>query len=100
MRRLQEAVQRAPHRAPAPLHAPAATRVVQNDAGAERPGFGLKSMIGRMTGHGAGQGEPAPQPRVQPPVQAAAPARPVDETPSDPEQDRIEIPAFLRRQAN
>ncbi|MEM8692640.1 MAG: cell division protein FtsZ [Pseudomonadota bacterium] len=62
----------------------------------ERPRFGINSLINRMTGHGDHASDaPAPQPRQQPPVsRQAAPA--ADEA----EQDRIEIPAFLRRQAN
>ncbi len=61
-----------------------------------RVGFGLNSLIGRMTGHAEGQ-RPAQQPqmRQQPAVQAAQP-----EVETDEEADRIEIPAFLRRQAN
>ena len=61
--------------------------------------FGINSLINRMTGHG----EVAPQPaaRQQPPVQnrAAAPSA-VPQDKADPDQERIEIPAFLRRQAN
>ncbi len=59
---------------------------------AEKPRFGINSLINRMTGHGD---EPA-APRVQnPPVQSHA-----TDDDIDPEQERIEIPAFLRRQAN
>jgi len=58
-----------------------------------------------MTGHS----EPAAErpvreqptmarPATQPPAQPAAPAD--VEAGADPEQERIEIPAFLRRQAN
>jgi cell division protein FtsZ len=74
--------------------------------GGERPRFGINSLINRMTGTQEGEGLPraatAPQPsRQQPPVQrqqtAAAPQPRQD---ADPEQERIEIPAFLRRQAN
>ena len=66
-------------------------------AGENKPRFGINSLINRMTGH-AGQAEPAaqPQPRQQPPVQA----RGYQEPAVDPEQERVEIPAFLRRQAN
>ncbi|GAA6207227.1 cell division protein FtsZ [Cognatishimia sp. WU-CL00825] len=56
----------------------------------ERPRFGINSLINRMTGHAAeAQAQPA---RQQPSVQAAPE--------EDAEQERIEIPAFLRRQAN
>ena len=68
---------------------------------AERKGFGINSLINRMTGHAADtphaqQASPA---RQQPPVQAPDVAsRPHEDANED--QDRIEIPAFLRRQAN
>ncbi|WP_299349836.1 cell division protein FtsZ [uncultured Shimia sp.] len=61
----------------------------------KRGGFGLNSLIGRMTGHGEAPRPAQPQMRQQPTVQAAQPEAEMDE-----EQDRIEIPAFLRRQAN
>lgn len=64
-------------------------------AGAERPRFGINSLINRMTGQGAEQAaqpeqryEPQPRPAREPEQQA------------DPDQERVEIPAFLRRQAN
>jgi cell division protein FtsZ len=69
--------------------------------GARKPNFGIGSLIGRMTGHGAdtpadhgGQAV-----RQQPPVQQRETA-PQTQAPADPNQERIEIPAFLRRQAN
>ena len=62
---------------------PAAERV-QPAAPARRPGIG--SLIGRMTGGAeGGHGHPAPQSDY------------VEEAPHD---ERIEVPAFLRRQAN
>ncbi|WP_457646243.1 cell division protein FtsZ [Profundibacter sp.] len=62
-------------------------------AATDKPRFGINSLINRMTGHGeAGQETPA---RQQPPVQS-----PAAEAEVDPEQERVEIPAFLRRQAN
>ena len=62
----------------------------------EKPRFGINSLINRMTGHGEDAAAPkAPMPREQPGMQ-----RPSAETEIDPEQERIEIPAFLRRQAN
>ncbi|MBE9639692.1 cell division protein FtsZ [Salipiger mangrovisoli] len=75
---------------------------------AEKPRFGINSLINRMTGnghHGHEQQQPqpaapaAPQARRQPPMQAQRPA-PAPAPEEAPEQDRIEIPAFLRRQAN
>ncbi|SLN39953.1 cell division protein FtsZ [Roseisalinus antarcticus] len=59
----------------------------------ERPRFGINSLINRMTGHAE---QPNPQ-RRQPQVSAL---RQDEEAEADPEQERIEIPAFLRRQAN
>ncbi|SDX37866.1 cell division protein FtsZ [Litoreibacter albidus] len=65
---------------------------------AEKPRFGINSLIGRMTGAAEDEGRaPAPQ-RHQPQV-ASAPA-PKPQAKADPEQEKIEIPAFLRRQAN
>ena len=84
--RLQAAVNRAPAQR-APLETPSV-------AEGEKPRFGINTLINRMTGSGASQ--EAPQ-REQPQV------RPLREEPAaevDPDQERIEIPAFLRRQAN
>ena len=89
--RLQAAVDRAPRPLPTRIegHAP-------EPAAAEKPRFGINSLIGRMTGQqGEAQAPRAQKPRVQPPVHAAEHA-----PEADPEQERIEIPAFLRRQAN
>ncbi len=78
------AVQRSPAQAPAAKPA------------AERPRFGIGSLINRMAG---GHADPTPeraQPaRQQPPVTAYD-----DEPELSADQERIEIPAFLRRQAN
>jgi cell division protein FtsZ len=61
---------------------------------AERSRFGINSLINRMTGHGEAA-RPAMQ-RQQPQMNAYE-----DELENQPqEDDRIEIPAFLRRQAN
>ena len=74
----------------------------------EKPRFGINSLINRMTGHEQAQKPAAPQAaapqqaprpaaaaRVQPQVSSAQPQQ-------QPyaDQERIEIPAFLRRQAN
>ena len=74
-------------------------QAVASDAADERPRFGINSLINRMTGHAEG-GQPA-APRQQPQMQnrASAPAA-VPQDQDDPDQERIEIPAFLRRQAN
>ena len=58
---------------------------------AERPRFGIGSLINRMSGAAA---EAVPG-RSQPPVTAYD-----DEQDMATDQDRMEIPAFLRRQAN
>ncbi len=85
MQRLQAAVEKSPAAAPA--------RPAPEPIAEERPRFGINSLIGRMTGHAQ---EAVAQPaRQQPSVQAAEP-----EMEQDPDQERIEIPAFLRRQAN
>ncbi|MCF6445239.1 cell division protein FtsZ [Nereida sp. MMG025] len=91
--RLQAAVTKVPTRdVPAAPAAPAA------EADADRPRFGINSLIGRMTGGAEGGERAAPTPmREQPPVQNQ---RYEEEQAADPEQERIEIPAFLRRQAN
>jgi cell division protein FtsZ len=65
-------------------------------AAASKPRFGIGSLINRMAGH-LEQAGPATAPtgRAQPPVTAYD-----DDHDPDTDQDRIEIPAFLRRQAN
>ncbi|MCO4846533.1 MAG: cell division protein FtsZ [Yoonia sp.] len=84
MARLQAAVSKAPgHRSAA---APAV-------AEGERPRFGINSLINRMTGAAADAQPEREQPQVTPIYE-----EPIAE--ADPEQERIEIPAFLRRQAN
>ncbi|MEO0989388.1 MAG: cell division protein FtsZ [Pseudomonadota bacterium] len=84
--RLQAAVRKQP-----------GARSEDDEAQADKGRFGINSLIGRMTGH---QGEaPGGAPRQQPPVRGAGQPR-VQEEEADPEQERIEIPAFLRRQAN
>ena len=90
--RLQAAVNR-PGLGRAERPAPAAPVAAAHDA--EKPRFGINSLINRMTGHG-GDGQAQPQ-RQQPQVTAL---RDAPEAGADPEQERIEIPAFLRRQAN
>ena len=95
--RIQQAASRAgrplaaPERTPAPP-APATTAARR----------GINSLIGRMTGHPS-EPDPrfAPTPRRPVAVQPQRAAEPARHEPDDEaEQDRIEIPAFLRRQAN
>ncbi len=97
LERLQAAAQR--------VSPGAARRVASAEAApkpaAERKGFGINSLINRMTGQ-AGEA-PAPaaptpvrqQPQLQQPEAAARP-----QSAPEADQERIEIPAFLRRQAN
>jgi cell division protein FtsZ len=74
---------------PAPVPAPAPVM-----AGATKPRFGIGSLINRMAGH-LEVAPPAVAGRAQPPMTSYD-----DEHEIDNDQDRIEIPAFLRRQAN
>ncbi len=92
--RLQSAVHKAPQTA---RPTPVADRAAAPQG--EKARFGINSLIGRMTGHhGETAARPASQPaRRQPPVTTHSEAPEMD---VDPDQDRIEIPAFLRRQAN
>ncbi|MDG1449681.1 MAG: cell division protein FtsZ [Ascidiaceihabitans sp.] len=87
-------------RAAAERAAPSAAPAPRQDAEADRPRFGINSLINRMTGQ-TDHRQPEPQVvRHQPPVQqqAAVATQPAEAV--DPDQERIEIPAFLRRQAN
>ncbi|MEZ5778250.1 MAG: cell division protein FtsZ [Paracoccaceae bacterium] len=100
--RLQAAVNRAPgqqqpaQQAAARPAAPSAPQ--QPKAGAPGARFGINTLLNRMAGHG----HETPPERQTPQVRVQPKANPVyDEEPEpDPEQERIEIPAFLRRQAN
>ena len=86
--RLRAAVAKQPD---TPRHAP---RTVESLPQHEpRPRFGIGSLISRMAGSGGGEGAQAA--RVQPPMQSYD-----DEPAQRATDDRIEIPAFLRRQAN
>ncbi|WP_372892636.1 cell division protein FtsZ [Rhodosalinus sp.] len=92
--RLEQAVRRAPR------PSGEAAREVE-DAPAERSRFGINSLINRMTGSESGQKAPAPAQRRTPPALGSAESAPYDhDDEQDPDQERIEIPAFLRRQAN
>ncbi|WP_039020010.1 cell division protein FtsZ [Halocynthiibacter namhaensis] len=99
--RLQAAVQNAP----TPVAAPAVEALAPRPAAVAAPRpvepasepkqrFGINSLINRMTGH-AGEGDATPRPAM-----AARDLNSHPEEDSDMEQERIEIPAFLRRQAN
>ena len=95
--RLQAAVSKQPpagYQRPGAAPQMAASRAAAPQPSAEKPRFGINSLINRMTGHAAEA--TAPMPRQAP----AAPQHQVYEEEADTDQDRIEIPAFLRRQAN
>jgi cell division protein FtsZ len=63
---------------------------------ATKPRFGIGTLINRMAGHLEASAPAAvPAGRAQPPVTSYD-----DDHEIDNDQDRIEIPAFLRRQAN
>jgi cell division protein FtsZ len=87
---------------PQQQHRPQQPAAGQPQAG-DKPRFGINSLINRMTGHAEGDAQSAQQrpTRQQPPVQTrASAAAPQPQETVDPDQERIEIPAFLRRQAN
>ncbi len=97
--RLQAAVNKVPNRTAQPL---AALGRQAAPAPGERSRFGINSLINRMTGGLSGEperGHGAP-PRQQPPVRTEPAPEPAAEQEHDPDHERIEIPAFLRRQAN
>jgi cell division protein FtsZ len=90
--RLQRAVQKAPEQA-MPRQRVAAP--LPQEPEVERPSrFGIGSLISRMAGH-AQEAPTATQRRVSPPLQQYD-----EEHAPAASDDRIEIPAFLRRQAN
>ncbi|WOI55317.1 cell division protein FtsZ [Palleronia sp. LCG004] len=70
------------------------------NAGAERPRFGINSLIGRMTGQpeGGERAHAGQQPARRPQQPQMHRAEPRNEPNQD--QEKIEVPAFLRRQAN
>ena len=100
LQRLQAAVQNVPtaerHLAATRPQTPQPAPEPQADA-QDRPRFGFNRLIDRMTGHAADT--PAQPVRQQPSMRQADATAPAHDE-ADPEQDRIEIPAFLRRQAN
>jgi cell division protein FtsZ len=103
MARLQAAVNRAPAERRV-LQQPRSPVAADRQMPSDRPRFGINSLINRMTGHAA---DAAPQPTRAVPPMRPQPQQPPqvsqaydDEPEVDAEQDRIEIPAFLRRQAN
>ncbi|UWQ52646.1 cell division protein FtsZ [Leisingera caerulea] len=111
LERLQAAAQRVQQpqaQQPRPV-APAAPAPQQQPQQQQQPEgqrrFGLNSLIHRMTGTAeAPAAKQQPQAvRQQPAMQAQAPSAQPQQAQAqqpDPDQERIEIPAFLRRQAN
>ena len=97
MARLQAAVSKSPvHRAGMAAQAPrAAAPAPAQRPVADKPRFGIGSLINRMAGNLEPQADRNPAPRQQPPVTSYD-----DEPELSADQERIEIPAFLRRQAN
>ena len=89
MARLQAAVTKAPKPRMDPQQT--APQVPQPEKTAR---FGINSLINRMTGHASEPSHREETPRQQPRL------APNGDSDSDPEQERIDIPAFLRRQAN
>ena len=100
--RLQAAVNKTPAAQPQARPQPTAQRPMAQapvqqprGAAAEKPRFGIGSLINRMAGHAAEPAAERPAPRQQPQVSSYD-----DEPELSADQERIEIPAFLRRQAN
>jgi cell division protein FtsZ len=91
MARLKAAASRVPP-TQAPRMAPAQGATAQRPA--EKSRFGIGSLINRMAGALEAPAERA-APRQQPQVTSYD-----DEPDMNADQERIEIPAFLRRQAN
>ncbi|MGJ5618561.1 cell division protein FtsZ [Sulfitobacter sp. MF3-043] len=102
MARLRAAAQKASPEQQRPIAAQAQQRpAAVPQHGSEKPRFGINSLINRMTGHAEGETQAQRPVRQQPPVQTrASAAAPQPQDAADADQERIEIPAFLRRQAN
>jgi cell division protein FtsZ len=106
--RLQAAVAKNPSLASRPVASTAARPPIPAAlpparAAEPKPRFGIGSLINKMAGHLEAQAERMTAP-ARGPVPAARPQPPVTSYEDEPEtgsdQERIEIPAFLRRQAN
>ncbi|MCB1363182.1 MAG: cell division protein FtsZ, partial [Rhodobacteraceae bacterium] len=89
MARLKHAIEKQPKPRD---HAPAAGRPAAQPE--KKGGFGINTLINRMTGHAA---EP---PQREEPQRVHPRANLGESRTHDPDQERIDIPAFLRRQAN
>ena len=73
-------------------------QVEEEPAESERPRFGIGSLINRMSG--GSEFAPKAQQAVRSQPAMSAPATVAEEGERSQEQEKIEIPAFLRRQAN
>jgi cell division protein FtsZ len=73
-------------------------QVEEEPAESERPRFGIGSLINRMSGGSESTPKAQPLARSQPAMSAPTPT--AEEGERSQEQEKIEIPAFLRRQAN
>ncbi|MEL7205753.1 MAG: cell division protein FtsZ [Pseudomonadota bacterium] len=96
MARLQAAV----GRTPLPRELPQTDAALPESAKSqetERPRFGINSLINRMTGTGETNTPPARPARQQPALKTNNSTQELQEQDED---SQIEIPAFLRRQAN
>ncbi len=91
--RLQAAVSRVPN-SEAPQQQPQAAAAAPVASEADKPRFGINSLINRMTGAQTDGAQQQPA-RTQPQVTALH-----QEPEHGDDQEKIEIPAFLRRQAN
>jgi len=104
LERLRAAVSKAPPAAPGTTaqRQAAASGATHEERGDHRRRFGINSLINRMTGHPAEHAPQAPlrqDPALRRPAATQDDRREGDEY-YEAEQERIEIPAFLRRQAN
>ncbi|RED14214.1 cell division protein FtsZ [Pontivivens insulae] len=107
MQRLQAAVSKVPTEAPARPAAPTPAAEAEPE---RRSGFGINNLIGRMTGQSEAaapaapaepKAEPAPAPRAEAPRMAPRVVPTAPRTaPEGDDRQKMEIPAFLRRQAN
>ncbi|TCP62401.1 cell division protein FtsZ [Rhodovulum bhavnagarense] len=93
LERLRAAVQKSPKTAARPA-------AMADDRSADKARFGIGSLINRMSGHAEAPDRGAQPLRQQPPLSGRGPVVQHHEDDLDPDQERIEIPAFLRRQAN
>ncbi len=94
--RLQAAVGKVPSAAPAAHRAAPAAPAAPQPVAEQPRRAGLGGLIGRMKGVSEEAPQAAAASRAQPQVRAYREEAPQ----ADPEQERIEVPAFLRRQAN